>query len=199
MGRFFSRMRGRRPTLRTSPKSFLHPANSMPIRRQASRCLETRCLTSQAWLAQEIATEFARARFSTRWSPVQLRNLRATIRLPLQLLALATWLATMRLVAGWIIPTILPPSRRRLRFVSAGSWPRRPREGDRELRNLRLGRMGRRDGNRAPVWLSTESRSSEPEQAPIASPAGGATVDSEARATLDQVLMALREHGLAAT
>ena len=33
----------------------------------------------------------------------------------------------------------------------------------------------------------------------IANPAGGATIDSEARAALDQVLAVLREHGLIAT
>ena len=32
--------------------------------------------------------------------------------------------------------------------------------------------------------------------APIASPAGGTTIDAEARATIDQMLNALRNHGL---
>ena len=38
-----------------------------------------------------------------------------------------------------------------------------------------------------------------PSAAAIASPTGGSTVDSEARATLDAILGALREHGLIET
>ena len=40
--------------------------------------------------------------------------------------------------------------------------------------------------------LSTQS-------AAIASPSGGGTVDTEARASIDQILAALRHHGLIAT
>lgn len=38
-----------------------------------------------------------------------------------------------------------------------------------------------------------------PQSPPIASPAGGATIDSAARAAIDQILAALRSHGLVKT